>query len=77
MKLKKYLQETAKYLLRSYPVIRPYVKKVERLYQMTDEELHEYNEQRFLYIFRKAMVGRGILDYCLLLRNIMCQSVYL
>ena len=54
MKLKKYLQETAKYLLRSYPVIRPYVKKVERLYQMTDEELHEYNEQRFLYIFRKA-----------------------
>ena len=54
MKLKKYLQETAKYLLRSYPVIRPYVKKVERLYRMTDEELHDYNEQRFLYIFRKA-----------------------
>lgn len=54
MRLQKYLKESAKYVLRSYPVIRPYVRKVERLYEMTPEELHDYKEERFLYIFRRA-----------------------
>ena len=37
MKLKKYLYETAKYVLRSYPVIYPYIKEVEKLYAMSPE----------------------------------------
>lgn len=54
MKLEKYLKESAKYLLRSYPMIRPYVNKVKRLYEMTPEELRNYKELRFLEIFRHA-----------------------
>ena len=54
MKLEKYLKESAKYLLRSYPIIRPYVNKVKRLYEMTPEELRNYKERRFLEIFRLA-----------------------
>ncbi len=54
MNQKKYLIETAKYILRSYPVIRTYINKVERLYGMTPQELRDYKEQRFLYIFRRA-----------------------
>lgn len=54
MKLKKYLYETVKYALRSYPVIYPYVKEVERLYAMSPEELNQRNEKRFLEIFRRA-----------------------
>lgn len=54
MVIKKYLRETVKYLLRCNFVIRPYIKKVERIYEMTPEELHAYKEQRFLEIFCKA-----------------------
>lgn len=35
-------------------MIRPYVRKVELLYKMTDRELHNYKEQRFVSIFHKA-----------------------
>jgi len=52
--LKKYLKETAKYLLRSYPVIRPYVKQIDAMYEMNAEELRKRNEARFLHIFRRA-----------------------
>lgn len=54
MKLKKYLFETAKYALRSYPVIYFYIREVERLYAMSVEELNKRNEEKFLKIFRKA-----------------------
>lgn len=54
MKLKKYLFETAKYALRSYPVIRPYIKEIERLYAMSPNELQQRNEKRFLEIFQRA-----------------------
>ena len=54
MRLKKYLTESAKYLLRCNFVIRRYINKVERLYEMSPEELHDYKEQRFLDIFRRA-----------------------
>lgn len=54
MDFKKYLLESSKYLLRSYPVIRPYVKEVNALFDMSREELNKRNEQRFLQIFRKA-----------------------
>lgn len=54
MKLKKYLYETAKYVLRSYPVIYPYIKEVEKLYAMSPEELNQRNEKRFLEIFHRA-----------------------
>lgn len=54
MNIKKYLFETIKYALRSYPIIRPYIKEVDRLYTMNAEELKQRNEKRFLEIFRKA-----------------------
>ena len=52
--MNKYLKESIKYLLRSYPVIYPYVKEVERMYNMSHDELQERNERVFLKIFRKA-----------------------
>lgn len=52
--MKKYLKETAKYLLRCYAVIRPYIKRVDAMYEMSNEELMNRNEKRFLYIFRRA-----------------------
>lgn len=54
MNLRKYLEESCKYMLRSYPIIRPYVKEVEGLFTMSQEELNKRNEQRFLEIFSKA-----------------------
>lgn len=54
MNIKKYLFETNKYALRSYPIIRPYIKEVDRLYTMNAEELKQRNEKRFLEIFRRA-----------------------
>lgn len=54
MNIKKYLFETIKYALRSYPIIRPYIKEVDRLYTMNAEELKQRNEKRFLEIFRRA-----------------------
>lgn len=52
--IKKYIKETAKYLLRCYPVIRPYIKRVDAMYEMNEEKLMNRNEKRFLYIFRRA-----------------------
>lgn len=52
--MNKYLKESIKYLLRSYPVIYPYVKEIERMYNMSHDELQERNERIFLNIFRKA-----------------------
>lgn len=52
--MKKYLKETAKYLLRCYPVIRPYIKRIDAMYEMSSEELKRRNEERFLHIFRRA-----------------------
>ena len=54
MNIKKYLFETIKYALRSYSIIRPYIKEVDRLYTMNAEELKQRNEKRFLEIFRRA-----------------------
>ena len=52
--LKKYIKETAKYLLRCYPIIRPYVKRIDAMYEMSNEDLKKRNEERFLHIFRRA-----------------------
>lgn len=52
--MKKYLKESLKYLLRSYPIIRSYIKHVDDLYEMSDDELKKHNEERFIQIFRKA-----------------------
>ena len=43
--MNKYLKESIKYLLRSYPVIYPYVKEVERMYNMSHDELQGRNER--------------------------------
>ncbi len=51
----KYFKETAKYMLRSKPVIGRRIKEVERLYHMSPEELADYRNERFLHIFRKAI----------------------
>lgn len=49
-----YLKETFKYLLRCPLVISKYIKQVENLYTLSHDELHSYDEERFLKIFRKA-----------------------
>lgn len=52
--MKKYLKETIKHFLRSYPFIRKYVKEFEGYSQMTSEELRERNNKRFLEILHRA-----------------------
>lgn len=52
--MKKYLKETAKYILRSPWVIRKYIDEVEKLYAMKPEQLRKRNEERFVKLFRKA-----------------------
>lgn len=52
--MNKYLKETIKHLLRSYPFIRKYVKEFEEYSQMTSEELRERNNKRFLEILHRA-----------------------
>lgn len=54
MDTKKYVIETLKYLLRSYPIIRPYIKEIDGLYNMSETDLQKRNEKRFLEIFRTA-----------------------
>ena len=54
MLIKKYIKETLKYLLRSYPFIKKYIKEIDGMYEMTEEELFRRNEQRFLEIFHTA-----------------------
>ena len=54
MDTKKYVIETLKYLLRSYPFIRPYIKEIDNLYELDEVSLHKRNEERFLEIFRTA-----------------------
>ena len=54
MDTKKYVIETLKYLLRSYPFIRPYIKEIDNLYELDEVSLHKRNEERFLKIFRAA-----------------------
>lgn len=52
--MKKYLKETSKYLLRSYPFIRKYVKEFEEYENMSPDELMERNNNRFLEILHRA-----------------------
>lgn len=52
--MKKYLKETVKYLLRSRPLIAPYINEIEEMYGMSKEELRQRNERVFLRIFRRA-----------------------
>ena len=54
MNIKSYIKESCKYLLRSYPLIRPYIKEIGGLFEMTPSELNKRNEQRFLEIFNRA-----------------------
>lgn len=51
---RKYVKESLKFLLRSRPVIRRYIREVESLYQMSPDELRARNERRFLEIFKTA-----------------------
>lgn len=52
--MKKYLKETIKYILRSYPVIRRYIKEIDKFYDLPPKELWQRNEQMFLKVFREA-----------------------
>ena len=52
--MKKYLKETIKYILRSYPIIRRYVKEIDKFYDLPPKELWQRNEQMFLKVFREA-----------------------
>lgn len=51
---KKYIKESIKYILRSKVCIRKYINEVERLYEMSPEELRARNERCFLKLFNKA-----------------------
>lgn len=48
------LKNTAKYLLRSYPVISSSLKEVERRYGLSVDESGKLDEKRFIQLFRKA-----------------------
>ena len=54
--MNKYFDETIKYALRSNLMIFPFVKKVKKLYKLAEDELFQVNNERFLKIFRKAIV---------------------
>lgn len=54
MSIKKYLRESAKYLLRSPFVIRKHIRKVESLYKLSPEELRDYEEKQFLKLVHYA-----------------------
>lgn len=54
MNISKYLKETLKYALRSYPLIKKYVKEIEKMYAMSPLELKKRNEHKFIELFRKA-----------------------
>ena len=41
MNISKYLKETLKYALRSYPFIKKYVKEIEQMYSMSPSELQK------------------------------------
>lgn len=53
--MKHYILESLKYLLRSKWFINSYLKKVDRLYLLSDEELERAVESRFIEIFKKAI----------------------
>lgn len=55
MNYKIYIIETIKYILRSPFFIRKELKEVERLYNMTDDERMEYENQAFLRTFRTTI----------------------
>ncbi|NLE05758.1 MAG: phenylacetate--CoA ligase family protein [Crenarchaeota archaeon] len=50
----KYLKESVKFLLRSYPFIKSYVAEIEKMYAMNQDELNKYKESCFLKLFRLA-----------------------
>lgn len=52
--MKKYLKETLKYSLRSYPIIRKYINEIDKLYELSSEELERRNERVFLNLIHKA-----------------------
>ena len=54
MNISKYLKETLKYALRSYPLIKKYVNEIEKMYAMSPLELKKRNEHKFIELFRKA-----------------------
>ena len=74
--MNKYLKESIKYLLRSYPVIYPYVKEVERMYNMSHDELQGRNERVFLKIFRKAYTKSSFYISKHLLRENVYSKLY-
>lgn len=53
-KLKIYLKESLKYLVRSYPFIKGRVKKIQYLYSLTPIELDKYKEKQFIKLFQHA-----------------------
>lgn len=52
--MKKLILNTLKYGLRSYPVIKPYLKRIDTLYTMTQQEIEDYNNRQFLELINLA-----------------------
>ena len=60
--IKKYVEESLKYLLRTRLFIHKYMDEINAMYDMTPEELRERNEGRFLEIFRKVYFRSDIIE---------------
>ncbi len=52
--LKTYIKESLKYHLRSYPIIKSYIREIDSLYDMSQEQLKKRNDKIFLSILHKA-----------------------
>jgi phenylacetate-CoA ligase len=50
-----YIKETLKYILRSSVMIAYFVRHISKLYTLPESKLFEYNEKKFLKIFKKAI----------------------
>ncbi|MBQ4292044.1 MAG: phenylacetate--CoA ligase family protein [Muribaculaceae bacterium] len=53
--MKRLIENSIKNLLRSYPFIHWRLKKLDRLFDMTREEIDEYNNKEFVKMFRYAI----------------------
>ncbi|UVR37499.1 hypothetical protein [Bacteroides ovatus] len=53
--IKKYVEESLKYLLRTRLFIHKYMDEINAMYDMTPEELRERNERRFFGNIQKSV----------------------
>lgn len=60
--IKKYVEESLKYLLRTRLFIHKYMDEINAMYDMTPEELRERNERRFWKYSEKCILDLNIIE---------------